>query len=43
MTSDLVCLDLPVRHRDDMNDPNVYVALDEGCIIPLVIVSIGER
>ena len=31
MTSDLVCLDLPTRHWDDMNDPNVYLALDEGC------------
>ena len=31
MTSGLVCLDLPVRHWDDMNDPHVYVALDEGC------------
>ena len=31
MTSDLVSLDLPTRHWDDMNDPNVYVALDEGC------------
>ena len=31
MTSDLVGLDLPTRQWDDMKDPNVYVALDEGC------------
>ena len=31
MSSEMVCLDLPVRHWDDPNDPNVYVALDEGC------------
>lgn len=31
MSSEMVCLDLPVRHWGDPNDPNVYVALDEGC------------
>lgn len=31
MSSEMVCLDLPVRHWDDPDDPNVYVALDEGC------------